>query len=317
LSKQKKISTIIKANKKRIYSVLRIVFSVLILYYLINFLTENNFSLIFTGSNIVYIFMSFIMIPLNIYLQFKRWELLNNELIHFYDKKQLLNSVFIGISSGLITPFKLGEFFGRASIFKGDLFHKAVSISIFDRLLSMIVTIILGCIVFIYFLFSQNLLPKVNIFISLAVLISVISLIIIFVFKRDYLRNRFKSIDNIYKYFNVMKELTLVTTIKLLILAILFFFTYVIQFALIISSFLGIQNLITFIAIGILVFFTNTVIPPVTFGELGIREGGAVFFMSKFMFNPAVGFSASLILFMFNILIPSLVGLVIYLRQKR
>ncbi len=71
-----------------------------------------------------------------------------------------------------------------------------------------------------------------------------------------------------------------------------------------------------FVSAGVLVFFTNTIIPPVTFGEIGIREGAAVFFANYFPYIAQTGFASSIILFTINVIIPSVIGLIIYLREK-
>ncbi len=67
-----------------------------------------------------------------------------------------------------------------------------------------------------------------------------------------------------------------------------------------------------------LVFFAKSAIPQVTLGDLGVREGAAVFFLGAYGVAPAAALDASLALFAFNLLLPSLAGapLLVLLRLR-
>jgi len=62
--------------------------------------------------------------------------------------------------------------------------------------------------------------------------------------------------------------------------------------------------------------FVKTIIPPISLGELGIREGASVFFISKMGEVSSVGFNASIFLFIINLLIPALIGVGMFLRKN-
>jgi len=67
----------------------------------------------------------------------------------------------------------------------------------------------------------------------------------------------------------------------------------------------------------VMVYFTKTLIPAITLGEIGIREGAAIYFFGLFGCSEAVAFNSSMLLFIFNLLLPSLIGLYLLLRLKR
>lgn len=48
---------------------------------------------------------------------------------------------------------------------------------------------------------------------------------------------------------------------------------------------------------------------PITFGELGVGEAASIHFFGQFGVPKAAAFDASILLFMINMVIPSLVGL--------
>jgi uncharacterized membrane protein YbhN (UPF0104 family) len=67
----------------------------------------------------------------------------------------------------------------------------------------------------------------------------------------------------------------------------------------------------------IMVYFTKTLIPSITLGEIGIREGAAIYFFGLFGCNEAVAFNSSMLLFILNLLLPSIIGMYFLLRLKR
>ena len=62
--------------------------------------------------------------------------------------------------------------------------------------------------------------------------------------------------------------------------------------------------------------FAKTIIPPVSFGELGIREGASVYFLKQVGVSAAAGFNAAIFLFIINVLLPALTGLIFLLKRK-
>ena len=55
---------------------------------------------------------------------------------------------------------------------------------------------------------------------------------------------------------------------------------------------------------------------PISIGDLGIRESAAIFFLGKIGVHESTAFNASILLFLINLLIPSLVGLVLVLKYR-
>jgi uncharacterized membrane protein YbhN (UPF0104 family) len=65
-----------------------------------------------------------------------------------------------------------------------------------------------------------------------------------------------------------------------------------------------------------LVFFAKSAVPAVTLGDLGVREGAAVYFLGALGVAPAAAFNASLGLFAINLLLPALAGLPLVARLR-
>ncbi len=298
-------------NKKVTLNIIKLIITLIFIGFLVNYLTFKGLFISLSKINLFYLFIVVLLMPINLYLQFKRWQM----LCISYEKssnKTIIKSLFIGIAGGLITPFKAGEFLGRAYIFEHNKRKTYALLTVYDKLLSIFVTFILGMIISIF-----TFINTLNVFLQYVLPILAISLIVIYLIKL-VLQKRFKqkydkiinTISEIYSIIKINKNL------KLVFLAFALFITYVTQFALLLSSFNNIKHFINYILAGVLVFFTNTIIPPFTFGELGIRESAAVFYSDYFNYLPDSGFNAAILLFFINVIIPSIIGLFIYLREK-
>lgn len=55
---------------------------------------------------------------------------------------------------------------------------------------------------------------------------------------------------------------------------------------------------------------------PISIGDLGIRESAAVFFLGKIGLAESTAFNASILLFLINLVIPSMIGLVLVLKYR-
>ena len=65
-----------------------------------------------------------------------------------------------------------------------------------------------------------------------------------------------------------------------------------------------------------LVFFAKSAIPQVTLGDLGVREGAAVFFLGAYGVEAGAAFDAALALFAMNLLLPAVVGAPLLVRLQ-
>jgi len=55
--------------------------------------------------------------------------------------------------------------------------------------------------------------------------------------------------------------------------------------------------------------FAKTILSPLSFSELGVREGASIFFLTQMGESSSTALNASLSLFIINIIVPSLIGL--------
>ena len=125
-----------------------------------------------------------------------------------------------------------------------------------------------------------------------------------------------KRFKNLFLQLHTLSELDKRYFSKMSIISFLFYFCFLLQYALLVSAFSHNSEMLNYLWAGNLIMFAKTVIPPISLGELGIREGASVFFLTKFGELSSVAFNASIFLFIINILLPALVGLILLAKKN-
>ena len=121
---------------------------------------------------------------------------------------------------------------------------------------------------------------------------------------RDKIKLLMSSLDNFQRR----------QAINLLLLTFSFYFIFLIQFYILVCSFETASFFPAFLAIASTMLVKSML--PISLGDLGIRESAAIFFLGKIGLLESTAFNASILLFLINLLIPSLVGLVLVLKYR-
>lgn len=300
----------------------KIIIAAGLITYLVFKIDLQNILTAFYEAYTALIFIVILMAFINIYLQYWKWKVVANKFLGELNNKKIFYSLFYGFSAGAFTPVRIGEYFGRAVAFKDkSLVHITIA-TLIDKFFTLIIVLFTGSIATIIFLYYYY---EVSIFITISLFI-VVFLLFYFLFYlilnesfwQNFVVTRLLHIKLLAKVFENIsrfkdfdkKSITLLTFISLL-----FYSCFIIQYALLVGAFAHEFNFITFIWAGILMMFTKTVIPPVSLGELGIREGASVFFLMALGYSEAVGFNASIFLYFINVLLPALAGLILLPRK--
>ena len=304
-------------NKNYFLFSLKILIALGLLLFIIYAVNVQKIINAFNQADKFILFLASLLAILNVYFQYLKWKLVCNNLLNERDKKKIILSLFYGFSAGSFTPARIGEYFGRAILFSERPLIQITAATVIDKLFTLIVVIVLGSISMLFYLkFSF-------IFIILSVILSGIIIALIMKKGSSISENRFfkklvrfKIISSLYTKLSFMRNVDKSFSLKLLFLSILFYVCFIAQFALLVSAFSLHANFINYLWAGGLVMFVKSVIPPISLGELGIREGVSVYFVKQLGENAAVGFNASISLFLINILLPALIGLILLLKRK-
>jgi len=322
------ISGVINSNshdRKKTYLivVVKLLIAAGILYYLISFIDYQEIISALSAANVYLITAAFLLSFINIYLQYLKWKLTCGTMMSENNDAKILTSIFYGLSAGAITPVRFGEYFGRAIAFKNKSLLQVTAATLVDKFFPLIIVTFLGSmasIVFIYVNYEVSLHIILSLFVVVFSLFYIIVLIIRnerfwdnVVFARLRNSNRFSKL---LIHFGSLRNLDRKYAGKMTVISFLFYICFLVQYALLVAAFSHNSDFLIYLWAGNLIIFVKTAIPQISLGELGIREGASVFFLTSFGELSSVAFNASIFLFIINILLPALVGLFLLLRKN-
>lgn len=312
------IKNIVASNsskRKILLMVLKVIITSALIYYLVNIIEYRKIISALTNADYTFVFFACLLMFVNVFLQFKKWQLICRNSLNIFDNKKILKSLLIGFSGGIVTPFKLGEFVGRAMPFQNVSIIEVTLATAIDKLFPLIVVSFAGGIsslLFIHFYYG------VTFFITLSLVIVFLALfyfLILLINNKKFWYeivykkiSRIKFLENHVSKFKLFGSLSQRVTWQLTLITFLYYITFTLQMTLLIAAFLSQYDLINYLWISNLVIFSQTIIPQVTIAELGVREGSTVFFMNLLGLSAAAGFNAAIILFFINLVLPAIAG---------
>lgn len=277
----------------------------------------QEIKLAFAAAEAKFICLTSALLILNLYLQFKKWQLLVR-LEKNVSAGQILSSLLAGFTLGFITPGRVGEF-GRGFFIKDCSWQSILGLTIIDKLVSLIVMYFAGLVGLSYFLQLH-----LHYYVWVPAVLTGILLIMIvlfFLLRPEMLHSvlrRFASLGAPHAKFrqfaSCMDRLTALLTLKVLSLAIFHFITFTLQFYLLVRAFSPLSPWQGFVAISS-IMIVKTILP-VSIGDLGVRESAAIYFLGYFNVPSVAALNASLSIFLINVFIPSMAGLVIILIDR-
>ena len=309
--------------RKRIVNIAKIGIGLGLLIFLIYYIEPSRIKETFLKANKIYFFMAFLLLPLNLYLQYFKWEILSSKYFGITAKGKIWLSLFYGISGGIFTPMKSGEYFARALPYKNVKVLDVILATLVDKLIPIFFVVIIGGTFFIIYLKSLlgfSIIATIILIVVYKMLV-IVPLYLVFgngktsIKLRGWLNSK-KYFEKVLSRISFLKEMDRVTLIKLVTASFFYHLTFTTQMTLLLSAFSGEFNFALFFFAANLIIFAQIVIPPIALGEVGVREGAAVYFLQNLGFSGAVGFNAAISLFFINLLLPSIVGLLLLLKRN-
>ena len=291
---------------------IKVLFALALLYYLFYKLYDSQFTvdiLHFQWSRLTlgYLICAFLLMPLNWGLESLKWQTLMRTLQpqSFWAS---FKGVLSGISTGILTPNRVGNFIGRTIRLEKDIRTKSMLLTFLANISQFLATVIFGFLALFSFLIL-----KFDFNYGLLVTGSGIVLLIGFlVYYRSSLLD-FKPLNRFYpnkmkKGIDFIQKTNIVVKNKVLLLALLRYFVFVTQYVFVLIAF-GVQEpfLLLYIAVG-LIYLIMTILPSVTFGKLFVREASALMVLTALSVPNAVILLTGFFVWIINIAIPALFG---------
>lgn len=252
-----------------------------------------------------YLGMVLLLLIPNLALQMLKWHYLlklANPKVRFFTACQ---SLIVGYPLGFVTPGRLGEI-GRALYVKEISQIKTLKLVVVDKMANFLVILLIG-------MAGLATLPKIldssqgmpGLLPGLALLTTV------FLCLGSSTPVVSRALGRFTKIYHFRRK----NLAALLAYSTLFYLTFAAQFVMLIWCFQpgNLGSVAKAVASTLLV---KTVLP-VSFGDLGVREGAAVFFCSKIGVVAAAGFNAAFLLFIINVGMPTVLGLPILMKTRR
>lgn len=305
-------------SKRGLAYLLKIIIAVGVMIMLLKRVKFDELLNAFSSANIICISVALALLIPNIYIQFYKWRYLVRLLKPNVTNRETFNSLLAGFTFGFITPGRLGEF-GRAFFIKDCPWVKVLGMAFMDKFFSLAVVIFWGAIGVMFFvgreLYIYTLAPLI--------IFSLITLIVIYyiALRPEIIRSFLYSLNIILPFRDKIKLLMSSLdnfrrrqALHLLLLSVSFYFIFFFQFYILVCAFQQAPLVPSFFAIASVMLVKSML--PISFGDLGIRESAAIFFLGKIGIGETAAFDASILLFVINLLIPSLVGLFLLLKYR-
>ena len=301
-------------NRKKLISVVtRIVVSAIVLYFVISLVTWQNVIAAYQSADGTYILFGGFLLIANLGVRTLKWHIMLHSVKNRPAFWEAFGSVMLGISLGSFTPGEIGDFAGRALHIVDARKSHLVGLALLDKAQIFVVTSAAGAIS-LAFLLLNNLVFIIPISLSIAFLsfIFFMRMDLLAVFGHRLNASFFQKswVTRVLDGFTLLKQRQLFTT---LLCTLCFHGILVVQMFYFIQAFGEITLFHAFIGTSAMMFVKSCL--PISLGDLGVREAGSIFFFSTFGISQAAALNASLLLFVVNVLFPSICG-TIFLKHQ-
>jgi len=314
LNKHKKIISIV------IKSLIGLASIVIIYYRLKNDFTRENVALlfdsIFSGSGIISVILCLLLLPLNWGLESWKWKIITAP-IEKIDFKTAQQSVYSGICLGNLAPGRATEFLAKIIFFKIENRPNITVLHFVNGMFQLSVTYLIGFVALAYKIKSFGAEYMWIAYGTAGIALAVIFIFIISILKIDKVLHWVsKKISKKQNITNFTYRFTAPLLSQLFGYSVIRYFVFFIQMLLLINLFFaGAFTIPIILSVG-LYFLITTTIPMISVLEPAIRAAVAfVVFSGTGISNTALVLSSVSIWFI-NIIIPSIIGYSILLKQK-
>jgi hypothetical protein len=273
-----------------------------------------DFVVLYQPKSLFFFFLAFSLMFLNISLEVKKWMVLLKPYEQFTFKEST-SAVVSGIALSIITPNQIGDFAGRVLNLNKLAKLKGALLAVIGYTAQVLTTIVFGLFAYWRLVLSKADMPALTAILCL--LTAILSIFIFFNFRiLSPLLNKFRFLKKYEESINVFKEQKSDLLLNVLILSVVRFCTYLVQFWLLLKFFqVEISAFDAFSAI-ISTFFVQSFVPSFLLLELGLRGSAAIWFIGMFSSNIPGILLASYTLWIINMLIPALYGYFIIYKIK-
>jgi len=248
-----------------------------------------------------------LLMPFNWLLESYKWKMLTKP-IKAISLKSALKGVLSGLSLAFITPHGIGDYIGRIAMIKSENRSRLVGSLLLGRGMQMFVTLLFG-LIGVYFVLGWS------VFMTLGV-IALIGLVILLLITKVKVISKSNWLKKLLYYFDIISEFDFAFVFKLLFVSALRYVVFATQFIIVLGLFVE-TSILQNLAGTTWILLAKSVLPAFNFlSDLGVREVSAIYFYESYNVELVSVLSASLTVWIINILAPTLIGLPFVLQLK-
>lgn len=264
--------------------------------------------------NVLLMALAFILMPLNMALETRKWQKSIQPVERVPFRKAYI-AIFTGITAGMMFPNRTGDFLGRIFILEKGNRLKAAMLTFVGNIAQMLVTVSLGCIAWVFFTSSK--------YYWYVLLLSLIIIVLgyLLYFNIHILKHLQRLIPKRWrpraeKYMEIFGSYSKKDLAVILLIAFGKYIVYSFQFVLLIWAFDVPLNYLEAMVPIMLTYLLMTVIPFITITEIAVRGSVCIYVFEAWLMMQGISasysmmvFSASTMLWLYNLAIPAIIGL--------
>lgn len=267
-----------------------------------------SFSSISVNAVLILAFLSI----LNWFLEIRKWQTLVSSIfkISFIEaKSQSLGA----LTASLLTPNRIGDYGAKALYYPSQFRKKIMVLNLLGNTVQMGITTIFGVVGFMYFAFRFQ--PELNskaIFLWLSG-IGMISLLLIWAFKTNWLTNQKKAISNLLDF---MRRIPNKIMLKVVLFSLFRYMIFSFQFYYLLFLFgVEMEYFEAMIAISSM-YLLSSIMPSIFIFDVVIKGGVAVYLFGLLKVPEFIILSIVTLMWILNFVLPSIIGSYHVLRFK-
>ena len=271
-------------------------------FYSLSHKIDRNFVVaLIQNIDILIVLWVFVFVFVNWGIEALKWKIVNKpiESIRFL---QSYKAVLMGVAVSNIFPNRTGEFIGKVMVLSKPNRVKGIFSSMLSSLAQLSVTLVMG-VGAMFFLTSHYYIPTFYVGASTFIIV----LLLVFFKPLVFFLSRFLP-EKWCLFLDFVKAYSFKDIGQLIVLSWVRYMVFSFQLYLLFMG-LGVGiHLFDFMQYAAFAFLLTTLIPTTSFSELFVRSNVGILIFSELYINDGIIIIAYTLLWIFNILLPSLIG---------
>jgi hypothetical protein len=261
------------------------------------------------------LYLTIILMPLNLALEAKKWQLLakSAQPIAY---RQALTSLLAGIAFSIITPNRIGEYPGRLLYLKRKNTLRLIGVAVLGAVAQMLTLFLYGLVGLVYYNIAFPGTIQTIVLAACAVCTVIIGLVYWRFDTWMPLIERVKWLRKYNVYGKLLKRFTTKQQLTILLISLFRFAIYTAQYLILLRWMHVYMPLAEGFMMAALFFWVISVIPSVTLVELGERGQVGLYLFHHFSDNTVGILGATVGVWCINLIIPAVVGSILLFRMR-